>query len=501
MSDDDQPCFFTFVYTAVVLLFACPVYIYLLTEWHTHRKHFVIRNRWPIISLIVVAMSISTQILTLFESVFCLSNLNPFAMGLSNAIQGLVYYRTYLLYARTMKTRQYLTVTGPKMILNGNKQCSTSPHMARIILSTISITSILIIWGRSLGLFGPVYTSFTITLFIGIVCLIQIIRHKVKDSIAITRECMVQIVTTFTMLVTVACASTFAPSHTREIATCMGILANISYGVSTLFIPYNLIRRANVSADRTLPLPSPVASKSTVELHQSTGLNLNIPKDTDPVDNKSITVLHRPSLSQWIHKPLSLFLKDNSDNLSLFIGYLGECFALENMLFLERAIILHHLIKKYQGMDTAHTMHPRPVSADDQLQFKTMCAKECYELQFMELNLIYNDIEAIIKDGCEDNVMMMYKRGIVKAMELIYRQFCHRDSDMEINIAFDIQHRLCVLFEGDADDRDTLPQFTRYEDLLMVYHDAILQCWSLCVSIYGFQFKAYLRENVIKEKQ
>eukprot|EP01084_Bolivina_argentea_P121232 214855_1 len=102
--------------------------------------------------------------------------------------------------------------------------------------------------------------------------------------------------------------------------------------------------------------------------------------------------------------------------MSVFIEYLCECFALENMLFLERAIILHHLIKKYQDMDTAHAVPP--VDADEKLKFDTVCARPYYKLQFMHLTPIYNDIEAIIKKGCEENEesdTMVYKRGIVSA--------------------------------------------------------------------------------------
>merc|ERR1712087_321844 len=42
-------------------------------------------------------------------------------------------------------------------------------------------------------------------------------------------------------------------------------------------------------------------------------------------------------------KPLHRFLNDEA-NFTIFAGYLSECFALENLLFLERAIVLHHLI-------------------------------------------------------------------------------------------------------------------------------------------------------------
>eukprot|EP01083_Nonionella_stella_P291055 990452_1 len=508
MSASKEACFYTFVYTAVVLLLTWPVYIYLLTKWYAHRNHFAIRNRWPLISLIIITISFGTQTLTAFESAFCISTLNPVSVALSNAVQGLVYYRTYLLYAQTIKTRQYLHQNA--IMLNDHKECSRSRTIARIILCTISIASMLIIPCRYLDIPAFVFSAFTVTLFIGIFCLLHIICARVKDSIGITKECIAQMVITFLMLVGVACATSFAPSISYEIVTWMGVIANVSYGFSTLFIPYNLIRKADVVPYSKSPLPSrspiptaTIASESAVELHQSTGLN--IPKHPDPMNNASVSGLPTlplrdpQSLSQWLHKPLWLFLKDNMKNHTLFIGYLGECFAVENMLFLERSIILHHLIKKFQNMDTTYAL-TTAVCNEDRIKYEAAFSQPCYKLQFAQLNPIYNDIGAIIKNDCDESDPMMYKRGILKAMALIYRQFCHRDSDTEINIAFGIHNRLCALFE-DQTDAVRLEHLTNYDDLLMVYHDAILQCWNLCVSIYGFQFKSYLRENMVKEEK
>eukprot|EP01084_Bolivina_argentea_P213621 362746_1 len=106
--DSYDACFVAFIYTAIVLVFAWPLYFYLLTEWYRHRDHFVIRNRWPKISLIIVAFTIIIEILFIAESAFCWTGLNQVSMGLANGIQGLVYYRAYLLYARTVKTRLFL---------------------------------------------------------------------------------------------------------------------------------------------------------------------------------------------------------------------------------------------------------------------------------------------------------------------------------------------------------------------------------------------------------
>eukprot|EP01083_Nonionella_stella_P207522 753785_1 len=514
-------CFVEFIYTAIILVFAWPLYLYLVTEWYAHRNHFVIRNRWPKISLVIVAFVIIVQIFCITESAFCLSILNPISLGMSNAIQGLVYYRAYLLYANTMKTREFRIVMTPVIAADKRTEaCCNYRDVSRVLLCAILLASVLVTSCRYLNVAPPVYIVFAATLLLGITCLINIIRHKIKDSIGITKECVVQIAITFTMLVAVFFSTKMFPAFIKEINKAFGVVSNTLYGFATLFIAQNLLRKANVGKDihsksptstpaagSTNGDPMRLASDSIADLHQA---GLRIPKTTDSdIGNESMSSLPPlrngrdvESLNKWLHKPLSVFLKHEQNN-ALFIGYLCECFALENMLFLERAIILHHLIRKYQQMDTeyAHAVNVKNTS-DDEIKFEFVFAQPWYKLQFQHLTPIYNDIEAIIKESDETDGAsgsMMYKRGIVKVMKLIYGQFCHRDSETEINIAFAIRDRLRTLFEVNTDE-ETLEQFTRYEGLLMVYHDAIEEIMRLCECIYGFRFKAYLRENAIKEE-
>eukprot|EP01083_Nonionella_stella_P003050 8675_1 len=492
-------CFHSFIYTAVVLVFAWPLYVYLLTKWYAHKNHFVIRNRWPKISLIVVACTIISQTLMAVESAFCIPNqlLNPISMGMTNVVQGLMYYRAHLLYVQTMKTRQCLRTMKQDNITSDHKRrCRNAP---RFILYTILIASLLVVVCRYSDFNPPVYAVFVATLLFGVICLINIIRSKVKDSIGITKECMLQIATTFIMIVaTAVCASLF-PSLNYEINIVFGVLSNTCYGLSALFVAYNLIRRANVSNDaksKTVRSRSPSAASLDSDGHpspghQSSGLSIANIDHIDETSNARIA-LPSASLNECLDKPLVLFLKDNVQNSTLFMEYLCECFALENMLFLERAIILHHLIKKYQKIDTAHAAH-RCTDSDDGAKY----TQSCYTLQFTHLAQIYNDIEAMIEKGCEHNDVgdsVMYKRGIVEVMKLIYRQFCSADSDTEINVAFDVRDSLRAIFEDNTEDA-ILNQFSSYEDLLMVFHEAIQVIMNLCVCIYEFQFRSYLRKN------
>eukprot|EP01083_Nonionella_stella_P008230 23692_1 len=473
-SKEEEECLYNFIYTAAVLVFAWPVYIYLITQWYTHRNHFVIRNRFPKISLIVVACTIIIQILAIATSAFCTPIISHFSVGMSNVVQGFVYYRCYLLYAQTIQTRQYLTKMGPMIIRNDNKRWYQ--NMGRFIAFLIITLSILITVCRYLGISPPIFVAFTLTLLIGVICLVNIIRIKVKDSIGVTKECTIQIMINVVMLVLAGVVPSLLPSDASFLRGWIfgwfGVVASVLYGFSTLFIAYHL---GNVAA---------------TEVHQATVLGINHLGSAAPDPPPSLR--NRESLNLWLRKPLHLFLKDNEENLSLFIGYLCECFALENMLFLERAIVLHHLITKYQAMDGF--VHD-DTAKDERMQ------NVCYQLRFLFLTPIYADIEAIIQNGCDEaDGGMKYKAGIVEAMKLIYAQFCSRESDTEINVGYGIAGELRMLFEG-TPDGELLQQFACYEDLLLVYHDAILEVMSLCETIYGFQFKSYLRENVINKQQ
>eukprot|EP01084_Bolivina_argentea_P233666 393495_1 len=207
------------------------------------------------------------------------------------------------------------------------------------------------------------------------------------------------------------------------------------------------------------------------------------------------------SLSKWLEKPLWYFLKENARNVDLFIGYLSECFALENMLFLERSIILYHLIRKCQKQENETRLTPQQTQLMNDKSDVFMYP--CYKLKFVFLTQIYADIETMIQNGCKQNdknEKMKYKHGIIEAMKCIYQQFCSTESENEINIAYEVRNTLCGLFGNKTDD-EVLKQFDNYDDLLPVYHEAIVECWNLCITIYGFQFKQYLRKHVVRENE
>eukprot|EP01083_Nonionella_stella_P067905 179922_1 len=479
-------CKYTFIFTVCILVFIWPSYIYFISICYAHRHHFVIRNRWPIISLIILIASVMIQLSCLIDATFCITNLLHFSVGLSNAISGLIYYRTYLLYAQTMKTRRYLDGAEYVLLTEQHKFCHcTHRYWGKLLLFTVIITSFVLMLGRYVlpdSYHSPItYTTFTLSVLIGLICLINVARHKVSDSIGVTKECIISISFQFAMICLVRFVKTWVPSY-LEVNVWLGFLLSVVYGFSILFIPYNLVR------------------KEPIITHESSGLNAPAGAITSSIQQHSSPIkLDTRSLTMWLQRPLSVFLYNKMTNLRLFAGYLCECFALENLLFLERAIVLYHVIKKYQTRrtkDTTPTDDTRE-EIDGYDEFNLLC----YELKFDFLSQIYGDIEDMVENGSRNNAKdLRYKRGIVKAMQVIYEQFCSREAATEINIGFDMKEKLHALFEEKTEDQ-ILTQLNGYEDMLMVFHHAISECWTMCQTIYHFQFKSYLQRHIAEVEE
>eukprot|EP01084_Bolivina_argentea_P262324 443557_1 len=373
------------VYTVIVLLsisaFAWPLYIYFMFKWYKNHNHFVIRNRWPIISLTIITLAIIVQLISITEASLCITSLSAISIGITNAISGLVYYRAHLLYLQTLKAREYLNEMVPSkarhmLIANENKSFKIQTIWSKIILTLIFITSISTIILRVLNL--SIMYPMTVTQLIGIISIINLIRGKVLDSIGICHECISQIVAYIIMISFGVSSKSWAPSYI-EVNLYAGFVTVTLYGFLVLFIPLRLIRKVkgknkkSEQTNNTSRLPVRIASVS-IGTERQQGLSVAHNGDHQP----SISQLPSPqlrntmSLENSLRKTLSEFLNDNAANYALFAGYLSECFALENLLFLERSIILYHMIRKYQEMERGNLVF------DDSNMRLFGC--KCYEL-------------------------------------------------------------------------------------------------------------------------
>ena len=126
-----------------------------------------------------------------------------------------------------------------------------------------------------------------------------------------------------------------------------------------------------------------------------------------------------------------------------------------------------------------------PVNVELDEQFKK---QKCYYIHFDFLNRIKGDMQEMI--NAEDNP----KAGILEVMKIIYHQFCSSEFDTEVNVSYGCKANIQRLFESQSDE-EILAQFETYQDCLRVFHHAIVECYRLCCSVYGFQFRQYVRKH------
>eukprot|EP01084_Bolivina_argentea_P169261 293441_1 len=523
-------CFYTRIFVMSILTITWPIYGYFMFKWYQNRNHFVIQNRWPNISLVIIVSAITIQILSIIEIATCSKPLETISIGITNMISGLVFYRAQLLYLRCLRSRQYLNqycnkaqTKSIRIKKTENRCCS---YFSKTILPITITTSSAIVVLRFLH--SPfVVLCFLITMLIGIISLINILRKKLTDSIGVSKEILLQICTQFTIMVLLPLINSVVPSYI-EVNYWATFLAVTLYGFATFYVALSVIQKTVICAKKYQQ-----DENTCVQSHQTTSLQHHNPSILSPdgklrtSSNESITVeiktaplsvsnstsykssaRHRVSASvqlqlqlhdinsETLRKSLQQFIRYDISNYALFAGYLSECFALENLLFLERAIILYHAIRKYEKEDNEFQMH---IMASSDEKHKKLYNQNCYELQFNYLCQIRVDIDQMIENTNSNDDKMKYKRGIVNVMQVLYKQFCCYDSVTEINVSYETQVNIRYLFQYKTED-EIMNQFKNYNDLKMVFHYAIIQCWEMCLSVYGFQFKTYIKRNRIKNR-
>jgi len=547
----EKNCFYTRIIVGCLLLLMWPLYAFCLYKWFQHRSHFVIRNRWPGLSLVVVTLVITVQILTIVESSMCLSFLSPVSVALSNIINGVVFYRGHLLIQRYLASQHHLNAMDREAHARGvgfvkseyvrihleSLTAGTtkmgvfcrwfwSTAWPKMIIFSTAATSSLIAVMRFMGITGYIGAAFGLTTAFGVVTVIRLLWKRVKDGIDCTKECLIQIICNFLLIGLNPVLSSALPSYI-EISYLNGLLVVTFYGLLTLAPALRLVQKVEAySREAWANMASPswgthsdsdhgmVVRMETMDRDQSPGANtLKSPVQAGLSVADSNHSTHSLSGSTSVQniapdrkvtrratkcltKPLYRFLGD-ADQFTLFAGYLSQCFALENLLFLERAIILYHIILSMMEKELKETQSDgnelKTEEAKVEFELDAQFRKEkVYLIRFDFLVRIRSEMEEMI--AAEDDP----KKGILEVMKVIYSQFCSPDFDTEINVSYPCKSNLHQLFRND--DAAILAQFGNYEDCLRVFHVAIVECYRLCCSVYGFQFRQYVRKHVAAQK-
>eukprot|EP01083_Nonionella_stella_P284337 967916_1 len=320
------PTIIGLTYQLSLFCISFPLHIYWLFKWKQHQNHFVIRHRFPQISIAIFIIAVIVQISAITYTAFGNDHdtfsaiQKSITQALSFLQEGLVFYRVHLIYVRYAVTSQYLaTMITPsdsdtdKITINKPK---THKHHVYVSNSILIVVVGGTLWTSAVGFIGVrIFYAFLIIIVMGIVIVINLLRAKVQEAIGCVQESGYTVFSVFMVLALTPLGTTLWENREKvrtwqccTAGTAVAIVATI-----VLFLPIRAINRG-----------------------------------------KSMHVLGRVTNGKAVKLTTSLctFLED-AENYKVFAEYLSRCFALESLLFCERVLILYHLILKYKNLDTA----------------------------------------------------------------------------------------------------------------------------------------------------
>eukprot|EP01083_Nonionella_stella_P039890 108504_1 len=504
----EQKSFVTVFFLLSILILFIPIYVYLFQKWYQLRTHFVLRNRFPNVSIAIVLLSVLTTIVGILELLTNSVALYRIIQLLSCITMGLVFHRVHLIYVRWSIHSKYLQA------MTSNADLPKPTYSSSFIshaLFALTVVCVPIAMFCTCMLPRGIVIVYQIQVAIGIFHTIRIIRSKASESLDCIKESIISLLCILIMCGLPRFIQPYIP-ESIDPYSIGGSLATAVVSFCVLYVPIRLIRKvekskanAKISGSRVTMSNIKLPATNAAVLKSSPSVTLSPSLSKAPVPSMSPTLsvctishsdeaalTHMKCNSREIHitmlkQSLVSFLQTQK-HYQLFTGYLSECFALENLMFLERGIILYHMILKCKELDSDFVSTKKE---SERPKFK----QRFYDLSFHYLLQMYADMDFIIQTAVGLNKAtdaMKYKRGIVKIMKLIYDGCCSAKSDTQINTSYEVQHNLQMLLE-DEDEERLLSKFEDYDDLLNVFHDALVQICDVCDCVYDFQFKSYCR--------
>lgn len=336
----------------------CPFYVYGLRKWYQFKHHWLIKNRFPKESVIIITFTYLLTILTSIQSVMLdtkLTTLNDttnhwifstiIAVGLF--VITSIYYGAHLIYLAAIKnrinlkeeTQAKIALSAFKMTADGSSlfkpvSLCKSPQQhwsAKILLAYNIFSSIFVFWGRLYdiqeihpSLFGA---WFGISTLIGLSVIIRVFYHKIKDILG----CLVEVY----MGVVIMMINSIFPAFSTSVASIMVVAFITLHTLSSfkLWIPLYFIYQTEGSLD----IDTFLQKEYHYNAHDG---KTEVTEQARPNDNKS-------KVKRSLDQPLHTFLKDEN-NYRAFANYSALCFAIENIRFVERIVIFHQIICKYK---------------------------------------------------------------------------------------------------------------------------------------------------------
>eukprot|EP00484_Ammonia_sp_Unknown_P021081 CAMPEP_0197036572 /NCGR_PEP_ID=MMETSP1384-20130603/14041_1 /TAXON_ID=29189 /ORGANISM="Ammonia sp." /LENGTH=421 /DNA_ID=CAMNT_0042466765 /DNA_START=360 /DNA_END=1625 /DNA_ORIENTATION=- len=220
----------------------------------------------------------------------------------------------------------------------------------------------------------------------------------------------------------------------------------------------------------------------------------------------------KPEQPLNLKQPLCVFLEDQT-NYKAFAQYLVYCFAIENLLFLERVCIFNEILNELktecikQEMDSSASPE-RPqvnetVSNAVMIEMHDRTVKTL-RIRFVFLNQIYEKFRRVIEteyvkiintEGESGNAhaversFTLCKPGLDRVVGRMVNEFIVENSPHQVNIVYEQRDAILEAVEH-------MERLVTFDDYQQLFQAALMEVYQLNVSLYQYTFKSYIRKEM-----
>ena len=256
---------FLSVYSIILItlsFISFPFYTYGLIKWYQFRRHFLIRNRFPLeMSIIIISIIILNTITTL-HSIFIDFGVDfehihqiwipASSVSLSCFVTTFVYYRGHLIYLECVQNRLSLKDTVSFNLSNQSPNnyrlpicCGKTEKLilpekhwsSRLLLSYTIIGSIFVFNSKIFHLHWAIIAVLTLSLIIGLIVIIRMLKNKIKDKLG----CLIDVYISTAIIIGMSIVSNMVQSlGQRQILAFLSLSALSLFGI---FYPIIMLKK------------------------------------------------------------------------------------------------------------------------------------------------------------------------------------------------------------------------------------------------------------------
>eukprot|EP01084_Bolivina_argentea_P202307 345691_1 len=510
------------------------VYTYGLKKWIDFQQHVMLQQRFPSISKLIVLIAFIGGTLTTIRKWLQFINNNAlysptketFAYtlwitfiessgeSLSFLVYGLINIRIFLIYVRWQQTQQQIKkhlsalslqslespssipTTPPILTLPSSSQtmsidiptCTYKTdiktdkksnkriynHWCCITIFTFTTIGFLYMMTYRLGGVHVNRTFsnllWTIMMLVNIILVFVIICQNVKDGIGCLKETLIMLIYTF--LVAVSGLGLYFMRSDSVLYFFLVVLTSISFfqGAIPLYFGLYYVYKIEHTLNKNKWKEN---QKTRVCVHSNMQSDANTEMESETESETEIYVQFDPDVKFYD------FLK-KFYNYKAFGSYLSYCWAMENLLFLERTSVIYHIILKYKQL------------YDNEKDVNSM-NKMMKLLKFKYLKSLYVEYNHKIKQICpvanktgNGYDIEYFKPAFKKIYKEIYTEFVDDNARNEINISGELRGQLSFIMDNN------MSKLVSFDDFLSFFQEVNDEIYGMLISMYTANFAEYL---------